>query len=161
MEGLGETGKTLGAMPWLARRVNEAGLALIKNYEGLRLKAYRCPKGVWTIGYGHTRTTYPTMTIDEAEAERLLLEDLNVFERAVARLVKVPLEDNEFAALVSFVFNVGVAAFDASTLLKLLNRGWYEQVPAQLMRWVHVQGEALGGLTRRRAAEGALWRRRD
>ncbi|MFA6280372.1 MAG: lysozyme [Bdellovibrionales bacterium] len=161
MEGLGETtGRALGAMPWMARRINEVGLTLIKNYEGLHLKAYRCPKGLWTIGYGHTRTTYPTMVIDEAEANRLLLEDLNVFERAVARLVKVPLEDNEFAALVSFVFNVGVAAFDGSTLLKLLNRGWYEQVPAQLNRWVHCNGEELGGLARRRAAEGALWRKR-
>ncbi|MDX9690346.1 MAG: lysozyme [Alphaproteobacteria bacterium] len=146
---------------WFARSVNQAGIALIKEYEGLNLRAYRCPGKVWTIGYGHTRTTQPTMVITKEEAEDLLRDDLEQAERAVARLVQVTLSDNQFAALVSFVFNVGEGNFERSTLLKLLNRGWYEQVPAQLMRWNKAGGEELGGLTRRRAAEGALWRRAD
>jgi len=160
MEGLGENTKTRGGfLPWTTRSINEAGLGLVKEFEGLRLTAYRCPRGVWTIGYGHTRTAYPGMAIDEAQAESLLLSDLEEFARAIDRLVDVPLNDNEFSALVCFAFNVGVAALERSSLVKLLNRGWYEQVPAQMMRWVFVNGEASGGLSRRRAAEGALWKR--
>lgn len=141
----------------MTRRVNERGLALIKEYEGLRLRAYRCPGQVWTIGYGHTRTVHPQMEITAAEAEQLLKEDLFVVEQALSRLVLVPLTDNQFAALASFVFNVGIGNFEKSTLLHLLNRGWYEQVPAQLTRWNKVRGEEIGGLARRRAAEGRLW----
>lgn len=141
------------------RRINEEGLALIKEYEGLHLTAYQCPGRVWTIGYGHTRTTLPFMKITKEEAEDLLREDVAVAERAVCRLVEVPLSDNQFAALVSFVFNVGIGNMERSTLLKLLNRGWYDQVPAQLTRWNKIAGETLGGLVRRRAAEAALWRR--
>ena len=99
------------------------------------------------------------MQITEAQADQLLDEDLRLFERAVSRLVAVPLSDNQFSALVCFAFNVGVGNLEASTLLKLLNRGWYEQVPAQLMRWNCVNGEVFGGLARRRAAEGRLWNR--
>jgi lysozyme len=72
-------------------------------------------------------------------------------------LVTVPLSDNQFSALVCFAFNVGVGNFESSTLLRLLNRGWYEQVPAQLMRWNRANGEVFGGLSRRRAAEARLW----
>ena len=146
-------------MDWTVRRTHEDGVALIKAFEGLKLKAYRCPAGVWTIGYGHTRTVYPDMQITEAEAECLLREDLCVVERAIERLVTVPLNDFEFAALACFVFNVGIGNFERSTLLKLLNRGWYDQVPAQLTRWNRSKGEAKGGLSRRRAAEGRLWLR--
>ena len=83
---------------------------------------------------------------------------LRLVERAVQRLVTVSLNDNQFSALVSFTYNVGISNFERSTLLTLLNRGWYEQVPAQLMRWDRAaNGEALGGLARRRAAEARLW----
>jgi lysozyme len=146
---------------WTTRRVNERGIAIIKEFEGLKLKAYRCPAMVWTIGYGHTRTVRPEMEITKAEAEQLLRDDLRIAEKAISRLVDVPLGDNQFAALGSFVFNVGIRNFEKSTLLLLLNRGWYEQVPAQLMRWNRVKGEALGGLSRRRAAESKLWFRPD
>jgi lysozyme len=98
------------------------------------------------------------MTITADQAEQLLADDLRLYEKVVSNLVQVPLNDNQFAALVSFVFNVGQRGFETSTLLKLLNRGWYEQVPAQLTRWNRVQGEVLGGLSRRRAAEAALWK---
>lgn len=143
----------------MARRTNADGVALIKNYEGLHLAPYLCAAKIWTIGYGHTRTVHVGMQITPDQADQLLDDDLRLTERAVQRAVQVPLNDNQFAALVSFTFNVGINNFQNSTLLKLLNRGWYEQVPAQLMRWNRVQGEIMGGLSRRRAAEGQLWNR--
>lgn len=142
------------------RHINQAGLDLIKEFEGLRLKAYLCPAKILTIGFGHTRTTQPDMVITQEEADNLLASDLALFENAVSRLVTVHVNDNEFSALVCFTFNVGVLNFEKSTLLKLLNRGWYEQVPAQLMRWNKANGEVLGGLSRRRAAESKLWNTR-
>lgn len=142
------------------RHINQAGIDLTKEFEGLRLKAYLCPSKIWTIGRGHTRTAKPDMVITEEEADNLLASDLAMFENAISRLVTVPINDNEFSALVCFTFNVGVSNFEKSTLLKLLNRGWYEQVPAQLMRWNKANGEVLGGLSRRRAAEAKLWNTR-
>lgn len=146
---------------WAARQVNEAGVELIKEFEGLQLTPYRCPGNVWTIGYGHTRTVFEGMVIAPSEAEILLQEDLQIVSRAIMRLVEVPLTDNQFAALASFIYNVGIGNFERSTLLKLLNRGWYEQVPAQLARWNRASGEVLGGLARRRAAEARLWNRTE
>ncbi len=146
---------------WRARRVNANGIALIREYENLRLTPYLCPGHIWTVGYGHTRTVRPGMKITADQADALLDDDLRLVERAIVRLVKVPLTNNQFAALASFVFNVGTANFERSTLLKLLNRGWYEQVPAQLMRWNRAAGEVLGGLARRRAAEARLWNKTD
>ncbi|MDD3029982.1 MAG: lysozyme [Alphaproteobacteria bacterium] len=140
-----------------ARRTNAAGIKLIKDFEGLHLIPYLCPGKIWTIGYGHTRTIHSGMRITPEQADILLDEDLRGFERAVSSIVNVPLSDNQFSALVCFAFNVGAANLESSTLLKLLNRGWYEQVPAQLMRWNRARGEILGGLSRRRAAEGRLW----
>lgn len=95
--------------------------------------------------------------ITAEQAEWLLDDDVRLTAREVERLVTVPLNDNQFAALVCFTFNVGASNLAQSTLLRLLQRGWYEQVPAQLMRWNKARGEALGGLTRRRAAEAQLW----
>lgn len=146
---------------WAMRRINKAGVELIKNYEGLRLTPYLCPARIWTIGYGHTRTVRAGMKISEVVAEQLLEDDLRLVERAVTRLVQVPLNDNQFSVLVCFAFNVGITNFEKSTLLRLLNRGWYEQVPAQLMRWNRASGEVLGGLSRRRAAEAKLWNTPD
>lgn len=142
-----------------AQRTNADGISIIKDFEGLRLTPYLCPGKIWTIGYGHTRTVIRNMQITPERANELLADDLRLVERAVTRLVIVPLNDNQFSALVSFAFNVGVTNFERSTLLKLLNRGWYEQVPAQLMRWNRANGEELGGLARRRAAEARLWKR--
>lgn len=142
------------------RRTNSDGIALIKDFEGLHLTPYLCPAKIWTIGYGHTRTVQAGMQITPQQAAELLDDDLRLVERAVQRIISVPLNDNQFSALVSFAFNVGVNNFQNSTLLKLLNRGWYEQVPAQLMRWNRAHGEVLGGLSRRRAAEAQLWNRK-
>lgn len=139
------------------RRISEAGLALVKRFEGLRLEAYLCPAGVWTIGYGSTRGVKPGMTIDELAAERRLRDDLAEAEAAVERLVTVPLTDGQHASLVSLVYNIGEPAFQQSTLLRLLNGGDYAAVPAQLMRFVKAGGKRSNGLVRRRSAEAAMW----
>ncbi len=140
-----------------ARPIDDAGVALIKQFEGLYLTPYLCPGKIWTIGYGHTRSVQAGMRITPAQADQLLEDDLRIVSSSLQRLVTVPLNDNQFAALTSFTFNVGAGNLQRSALLKLLNRGWYEQVPAQLMKWNRADGEIMGGLTRRRAAEAQLW----
>jgi lysozyme len=141
----------------MTRTINAAGLALVKAHEGLRLEAYRDTSGIWTIGYGHTKGVKPGDCIDAERAGQLLEADLMEAERAVEALVAVPLTDNQFSALVSFVFNLGEAAFARSTLLKKLNQGGYALVPVCLRSWVFDEGRVLQGLVKRRAAEAALW----
>lgn len=139
------------------RIINSLGLALIKEAEGLRTAAYLDTGGVPTIGYGHTRGVRMGQTCTPEEAEVWLEADLADSENAVSRLVTVPLTDNEFAALVSFVFNVGAGQFEKSTLLRKLNAGGYASVPAQLSAWVFDNGRVIPGLKSRRAREAALW----
>lgn len=139
--------------------INDEGLALIKRWEGLKLEAYRDLGGVWTIGYGHTTTAREGMTITEAEAERLLRADLLVFETAVRGAIRVPLTDNQFAALVSWAYNVGEAAMRRSTLIKRLNADDYDAVPGELAKWNKIKGKVAAGLSNRRAAEAGLWTR--
>lgn len=139
-------------------RLSRSGFDLLKHYEGLRLEAYICPAGVWTIGYGHTRTARAGMKITEPEADALLVRDVRAFEEAVNRAVRVPLEQHEFDALVCFAFNVGTKAFRESALVKVLNKGRKGDVPAQLMRWVNAGGKRLKGLENRRRSEAGLWR---
>lgn len=142
----------------MTRQISAEGLAHVKRWEGLRLDAYRDVAGVWTIGYGHTGSpAAPGVTITEQEAEVLLRADLNTAETAVSQMVKVPLTEEQFASLVSFVFNVGTGAFAKSTLLEELNKGNYDEVPAQLQRWVFAGGKRTPGLVNRRAAEAGLW----
>lgn len=130
---------------------------LVKGFEGLATKAYLCPAGKPTIGYGHTGNVRPEDTITEAEAEKLLEKDLAGFEIGVKKLVKVPLNENQLAALVSFAYNVGLGNFQNSTLLKQLNEGHYELAADQLLRWTKAAGKELAGLVRRRAAERAVF----
>ncbi|NOV15862.1 lysozyme [Ensifer adhaerens] len=142
------------------RRINAAGLALVKQWEGLKTKAYRDVAGVWTIGYGHTSAAgvpvvKPGLVITEARAEEILRADLATFEERVSRLVKVPLTDNQFAAIVSFDFNTG--KLDKSTLLNRLNAGDYDAVPLELMKWVYAKKKRVTGLVNRRSAEAGLW----
>lgn len=143
--------------------VNDETLALIKRWEGLRLDAYQDQAGIWTIGYGHTLTARPGMTITEARATELLRGDLRDAEAAVDDAVKVPMTDNQRGALVSFVFNVGGGAFRGSTLLRKLNAGNYDAVPGELAKWnkITVNGRkvANSGLANRRAVEAGLWAR--
>lgn len=140
------------------RRINAAGLEIIKSAEGLRLAAYRDSAGVPTIGYGHTRGVKMGRTCSREQAEAWLHEDVAAAEEAVARLARRPLSSNQFSALVSFVYNVGAGAFGESTLLRLLNAGAANtEVADQLERWVHAGGKPLRGLVTRRAAERALF----
>lgn len=141
-------------------QISKAGLDLIKKFEGLYLKAYRCPAGVPTIGYGHTAGVAMGQTITQQQADDYLRRDVRQFERAVARLVTVPLTQGQFDALVSFAFNLGEGALAQSTLLRLLNAGDYAGAAAQFDRWNKAGGRVLPGLVRRRAAERALFEAR-
>ncbi len=135
----------------------EDALALIRSSEGLSLKAYLCPAGKWTIGYGHTEGVTSGMVIDAAAAETLLAADVAALARNVDKLVTVTLTPNQRSALLSFVYNIGVQAFSRSRLLQLLNSGDTAAVPAELKRWVYTRGRVLNGLVIRRAREAALW----
>ncbi len=139
------------------RRTSDTGVALIKDFEALALEAYLCPAGVSTIGWGHTAGVRLGMTCTEAQANTWLRADLRTAEAAVERLVRVPLTDPQFAALVSWVFNVGAGAAARSTLIRKLNTGDYDAVPCELARWNRSRGTVLRGLVRRRAAEADLW----
>lgn len=142
-------------------RISDIGIALIKRWEGLELESYQDIAGVWTIGYGHTETAGPSQKISEREAEELLKRDLEPRERAVSDLTSVSLNQHEFDALVSFVYNVGAGAYRNSTARKRLNRG--DRVgAAEALTWFNkatVGGvlREVTGLTRRRAAERALF----
>ena len=131
---------------------------IIKKHEGLRLEAYMpTPNDVWTIGYGHTHTTQKGMKITAGQAESLLRKDITLVEKAVNKLVVVPLTQNQFDALSSLVFNIGEGAFSTSTLLRLLNAGDYEGAANQFPRWNRQKGRVLNGLTRRRQEERQLF----
>lgn len=138
--------------------ISQKGIDLIKNFEGCRLTAYRCPANILTIGYGHTGSDVVTgQKITQEQAEKLLKSDLLVHCNNVSRLVKVPLTQNQFDALVSFEFNVGYAHFASSTMLKLLNQKKYREAAAQFDRWVYANRKVLAGLVKRRAAEKTLF----
>jgi len=142
--------------------ISTEGLALIKKFEGLELNAYRCAAGVWTIGYGHTKDVERGDVWTEAQADDALKHELIEFEGYINDLVECSLTQNQFDALVSWVYNLGPANLQASTLLKKLNAEDYEDVPSQLKRWNKAGGKVLEGLIRRREAEallfqGAIW----
>lgn len=141
------------------RHIHEAGLALIRHFEGFSPVVYLDAAGHATIGYGHlVREGEEWDTLSAAEAEDLLRQDVAVAERAVMRFIHGPLNDDRFAALVSFTFNLGAGALQRSTLRQKVNRGEHEDVPQELLRWVWADGRRLEGLRRRREAEGALYR---
>ena len=135
----------------------QKGLELIKHFEGCELTAYKCPAGVWTIGYGHIKGVSEGMTITQEQAEQMLLDELVEYENYINELVSVGLSQNQFDALVSWVYNLGPSNLRSSTLLKVLNSGDYNGVPAQIMRWNKAGGKVLEGLTRRREAEARLF----
>ncbi|EOW2370912.1 lysozyme [Cronobacter sakazakii] len=143
-------------------QTSEKGLALIKEFESCQLKAYRCPAGIWTIGYGWTQPVdgkpiRPWMEIDMPTAERLLKTGLVGYENDVMKLVWVKLSQAQFDALVSFTYNVGSRNFSTSTLLKKLNRGDFAGAADEFPRWNKSRGKVLNGLVRRRAAERELF----
>ena len=142
--------------------INRAGLDLIKSFESLRLRAYRDPVGIWTVGYGHTGPdVYPGLEISKAEAEQLLADDLRESEDGVGEQVTVPLNDNQFSALVSFAFNAGNGALKRSILRKKLNKKDYKGAADEFRKWVYgtIGGRKvlLPGLVRRRAQERNLF----
>lgn len=139
--------------------ISKNGLDLLRHFEGCRLEAYKCAAGVWTIGVGHTGPyVVEGLRISDVQAEEFLKQDLKIFEDAVTTHVKVPLNNNQFDALVCFVFNVGRNAFFSSSLLKLLNDGADKRiVAAEFQRWNKVDGKMIEGLTRRRRAESDLF----
>jgi len=140
--------------------ISPAGIAAIKGYEGCVLTAYPDPGSggtPWTIGVGHTGDVVPGMTITEEEASDLLREDLKWSEAAVEHLVRVPLKQGQFDALVSFCFNLGQGALGQSTLLRKLNAGDYSGCAAEFPRWNKAGDRVLPGLVVRRAAERRMF----
>lgn len=137
--------------------ISRNGIDLIKKFEGCRLTAYKCPSGVYTIGYGHTSGVKKGQRITQKEAEAYLREDVKKFENGVNKCVSVPLNQNQFDALISFTYNCGLTAFKNSTLRKKLNARDYEGAGKELLRWNKAGGVVLEGLKRRRKAEKDLF----
>ena len=138
-------------------RISEKGINLIKRFEGLRLGAYLDSVDVPTIGYGHTRGVKLGQTITQEQADALLEEDIHEFELAIQRLVHVNLTQNQFDALVSFTFNLGIGSLKQSTLLKKLNAGDITGAANEFNRWTYAGGKKLTGLVKRRSAERLLF----
>lgn len=142
-------------------KTNKAGIDLIKKWEGCKLTAYLCPANIPTIGVGTTkgitRTDVGKKTITMAEAERLLMEDLTRFEADVSKYVTVPLNENQFSAIVSLVYNIGPGAFANSTIRSMLNAKDFKSAAEQFARWNKGGGKVLKGLVGRRADEKALF----
>lgn len=139
-------------------KTSRDALAAIKEFEGLRLRAYKCPAGVWTIGYGHTGGVEEGMVITEKDADTLLKADLKPIEKAVNEL-GVCKTQGQFDALVDFAFNLGIGALQGSTLLKCIRRGEsMDEIARQFRRWIYSKGKILPGLQIRRAWEIARFK---
>lgn len=133
------------------------GKDLIKKFEGCKLKAYLCPAGIPTIGYGHTYGVQLGKEITQEQAETLLDNDYPYYEKQVLDLLKVEVTENQLGALTSFAYNLGVNALKKSTLLKLLNGGDPVSAAKEFDKWTKAGGVVLPGLVKRRAAERALF----
>jgi len=138
-------------------KISQEGLSLIKKFEGCELEAYKCAAGVWTIGYGSTKGVKEGDTLTKEETDNLLLHEMDEYEGYVLEAVEMPLSQHQFDAIVSWTFNLGPSNLKASTMLKVLNKGNYEDVPAQIKRWNKAGGKVLEGLIRRREAEALLF----
>ena len=139
----------------------EKAVNLIKEFEGFRENAYKCPAGVWTIGYGWTHGVKEGDTITESEASKLVQKEVD----KIAEQIRLSLEygvfeklsENQVCALIDFVYNLGIGNFRTSTLRKLIQEGNFEDAGKQFERWNKAGGKVLEGLTRRRIAEKELW----
>lgn len=139
----------------LMRQINDLGIRTMKTLHKFSPTPYLTGDKVWAIGYGHTRTVVSNMEITEQEAEYLMRSDIHKYAEAVEKNIKIAVNDNQFAALTIFCAHIGIKNFLKTKMLRLLNLGWYEQVPAQLMRW----GKDKPFLhQKRRKAEADLWR---
>ena len=130
---------------------------MVKHFEGFKAVAYLCPANVWTIGYGRTKNVKDGDITSMPQATRDLEEELVEFGDQVHRVVDVELSQNEFDALTSWTYNLGVGNLQSSTLLKKLNAGDKDSVPSEMLRWNKAAGKVLAGLTTRRQAEADLW----
>jgi lysozyme len=142
-------------------KCSQEGLELIKKFEGCKLKSYKCPAGVWTIGYGHTEDIKEGDIVSPEEANKLLRADVFKFEEYVTDNVMVNLTQNQFDALVAWTFNLGVGNLRNSTMLKKLNNADYTSVPFEMKRWNKAGGKTLDGLVRRRQAESLLFESKE
>lgn len=142
-------------------KTSKSGADLIKKFEGLKKESYLCPAGVPTIGYGTTKIDGKPvpmgMKITEEQADKFLQSDLVVFENAIKNNVSVKINQNQFDALISFIYNVGIGNFSNSTLLKLLNKNKFSEAADQFLRWTKSKGKELPGLIKRREAERQLF----
>lgn len=136
---------------------SKSGLAFTEEFEGLRLAAYQDQVGVWTIGYGHTANVYPGMQITQLQAEQFLLNDVQLAVHCVNGLVQVLLTQDEFDALVDFVFNLGTGAFSGSTLLRMINAQNFAGAAGEFVKWDHAKGQVVAGLLARRQAEVTMF----
>jgi lysozyme len=136
---------------------SKKGLELIKNFEGLKLKAYFCPAGKLTIGYGHLVKEGESKEITEDEANTLLKKDLAEYESGVRNLIKVPISQGQFDALVSFAFNLGINSLKTSTLLIHFNSKKFIEAAQEFPRWCFVGKDKSLGILRRRFAEATLF----
>lgn len=149
----------------MIRQVPDSAIELIAHFEGFRSRPYYCPAGIATIGYGSTRykdgtpVTINDYAISKSKAMDMLLHDVNRFGSSVLKLISVPLTDNQYGALVSFVYNLGSARLQASTLRKKLNRRDYEGAAREFGKWVFAGKKKLAGLVTRREAERRLFER--
>ena len=144
--------------------VNEAGLGIIKFFEGWSSSAYRCPANRWTIGWGSTwdidgnSVTADHPDIDKTTGTALLRRELRHVESAINRLIKVPLNQNQFSALASWTFNLGSGKLQSSTLRAKINRGDHDGAELEFPKWRRAGGKILQGLVKRRAVEQTLYR---
>ena len=147
----------------MTMKTSQAGLAIIKKFEGFRAKPYACPAGVATIGYGSTYyadgkpVKLTDAPITEAQAQELLQATLTKYEDCVNGAVKMPINQNQFDAFVSFTYNLGCGVFRKSSMLRQFNQGYTPQAAEQFARWNRGGGKVLAGLVSRRAAERALF----
>lgn len=143
--------------------INDAALALIKTFEGCKLTAYKCPAGVWTIGYGTTAgaglgvSPHEGMKITQAQANHYLALSVEKFAAEVKPMIKAPIGENEFGAFVSLAYNIGSGAFKKSSALRHFNAGDNAKAADAILMWNKANGKVLAGLTRRRMAERDLF----
>ena len=135
----------------------EEAKRLIKNYEGCRLKAYKCPAGIWTIGYGRTTNVRQGDVCTQEQADKWFDEEYLGFENRVKALIKVPVNENQLGALTSFAYNCGTGALKTSTLLRKLNEKNYLGAADEFLKWNKAGSKVLEGLSKRRHAERELF----
>ena len=143
--------------------ITQEAIDLIKEHEGCKLKSYKCPAGIDTIGYGSTfyedgKKVMPGDVITQDKADKLLMFVLEQMLRGILKLIKVNLNNNQIGAIVSFVYNVGLGNFLKSTLLRKLNKNPNDPtIKDEFMKWNKANGKELAGLTKRRAKEAELY----